>query len=109
MESEAYRLVHDIAGPGEQAPLNWLHLDDSHELEDEATGALEDVIDNEACLACDVLDLLNSQDIDEDQPSSHPSDYGVDGPTPASTATSNTMIERELWLSDSNPVGTNVP
>lgn len=101
---EASQIVGNIAGDGGQAPLNRVHVDVSDEMEEEATEAFEDVIDNEACLASDVLELLNNQHIDDDEPSSDHFNYQVDSPTPFSTAVSLPMIERDLWVSNSNPV-----
>ena len=85
-----------------------MHVEVSDELEDETIEALEDMIHNEACLASDVLELLNSQDIDDESTSDH-SYHQVDDPTPSSTAVSLPMIERELWVSYSNPVRLNTP
>ena len=107
---EANQIVDSIAGYEEQAPLDRVHIDVPGESEDDALEALEDVIDaidNEAYLACDVLELLNSQDLDNDKPSFGHSDYEVDDPTLSSTANAEPMIERELWLFDDNPVGSN--
>ena len=69
--------------------------------------ALDDVMDNEACLASDVLEILNDQDVDDNQPSSDRSDYQAGSHTLSSTSIPVPMIERNLWVSDSNPVGLN--
>ena len=83
-----------------------MHVDVSHE-EEGTIEALDDVMDNEACLASDVLDILNNEDIDDNQPSSNRSDYQVGSHTQPSTSIPVPMIERNLWVSESNPVRIN--
>lgn len=107
--SEASRLAHSIAGTGEQAPLNWVHVDVLPEAEEDTIDSFEDSIDNETCLAQDVLEVLNYQDADDDKPSVDHSDYYADSRGLPSAATFAPMIERPLWLSDSNPVCIRIP
>ena len=97
MAAEASKIAQDISGLHEPQ-LGWIHIDSPQDWEDD----ISEHPDDETCLARDLLEVLDNEYMDTDRPASANSDI----PAPDAAIP---MIERELWISNSNPASKSTP